>query len=221
MSAKPYILQIDLEEKPCLVVGAGPIALHKTRHLVESGAQVTVVSTTFHAGFDDLVLHARHERPFEDADIEGMTLVHAATQHLDVNAHIAERCAAQDILCSVANDSSLGSFGSPALLDVGELRVAISTNGHSPSYGARLRREIAGQLPEYLDEYLAFLGAQRALSKECIPDAQLRMRLNAYLASPEFETLFITLDDEALEEVLSVLLEHPERISADYDPHWG
>ena len=58
MSAQPYIMQIDLESKPCLVVGGGPIALHKTRNMIASGARVTVVSTSIHAGFDELPLEA-------------------------------------------------------------------------------------------------------------------------------------------------------------------
>lgn len=221
MSAKPYIMQIDLDSKPCLVVGAGPIALHKTRHLLDSGAQVTVVSTSFHAGFDDLDLAARHTRAFEDSDVEGKMLVQAATQHLNVNARIAKLCETQGIMCCVANDTTLGNFGTPALLDVGDLRIAVSTNGLSPSYGARLRREIVKQLPEYLEEYLAFLGEKRAMSKQAIPDAPLRMRFNAYLASPEFEILYITLDDEALDEMVHALLEHPETIPESYTPKWG
>ena len=221
MSAKPYILQIDLEGKACLVVGAGPIALHKTRHLVDSGARVTVVSSSFHAGFDDLVLEARHARAFEDSDIDGMALVHAATQHVELNGRIADLCEAQGMLCCVANDTTLGTFGTPALLDVGDLRVAVSTNGLSPSYGARLRREIAGQLPEYLDKYLAFLGEKRAYSKQVISDGPMRMRFNAYLASAEFEVLYVTLDDEALDAMVHALLEHPETISETYTPKWG
>ena len=221
MSAQPYIMQIDLESKPCLVVGGGPIALHKTRNLIASGARVTVVSHSFHAGFDALSLESRQQRPFEDSDIEGMTLVQAATQHLEVNGHIAKLCAAQTIPCCVANDTTLGSFGTPAILDVGDLRVAVSTNGLSPSYGARLRREVKAQLPEYLDKYLTFLGEKRAYSKQAITDASLRMRFNAYLASAEFEVLFVTLEDEALDEMVHALLEHPDTIPEEYTPNWG
>ena len=221
MSSQPYLMQIDIHDKPCLVVGGGPIALHKSRHLVDSGAKVTVVSTSFHAKFDELNLAQRHERAFEDTDIEGIILVQASTQHLDINKHIANLCVNQNIPCCVANDTSAGTFATPAILDDGNLRVAVSTNGLSPSYGARLRREIKAQLPDYIDDYLIFLGEKRAISKEAIEDVSMRMRFNAYLASAEFGVLYVTLEDEALDEMVHALLEQPETIPEEYIPKWG
>jgi siroheme synthase-like protein len=220
MAKQPYILQVNLESKPCLVVGGGAIALHKTRALVMSGAQVTVVSSSFHDRFDDLDLAARLDRRFEDEDIAGMYLVHAATNHPEVNHHIAELCADAGILCCVADDTSKGTFGAPALLDLGALRVAVSTNGFSPSYGARLRRMIAENVPDHIDDYLNFLGGIRDRSKVSIPDLQLRMRFNAYFASDEGEHLFESSDDEALETIVAELLDNPTQIPEYFTPRW-
>jgi siroheme synthase-like protein len=213
-------MQVDLEEKQCLVVGGGAIALHKTRPLVESGALVTVVSSSFQEGFGELSLAARHERRFEDGDIEGMFLVHAATNNPEVNHHIARICSEQNIWCCVADDTSRGSFGTPALLDMGDLRIAVSTNGLSPSYGARLRREIGKLVPDHANEYLHFLGKARAWSKDTIADLQLRMRFNAYLASEEGERLFEASDDDALQKMVSELLARPESIPEHFTPTW-
>lgn len=220
MAEQPYIVQINLESKPCLVVGGGAIALHKTRALVVSGAQVTVVSSSFHDGFDELDLTAQLNRKFEVDDIAGKVLVHAATNHPNVNHHIAELCADADILCCVADDTSKGSFGTPALLDLGALRVAVSTNGLSPSYGARLRRMIAEIVPDHVEDYLHFLGGIRYRSKESIPDLQLRMRFNAYFASEEGEHLFESSDDEALVTIVAELLENPTQIPEHFTPRW-
>jgi hypothetical protein len=71
------------------------------------------------------------------------------------------------------------------------------------------------------DEYLTFLGEKRAHSKQAITDVSLRMRFNAYLASAEFEVLFVTLEDEALDEMVHALLEHPDTIPEEYTPNWG
>lgn len=220
MPAQPYIMQVDVEAKPCLVVGGGSIALYKARHLLDSGAKLTVVSSSFHSGFDDLVLSARHERKVEDGDIDGMFLVHAATNHPEINHHIAECCSEQNIWCCVADDTAKGTFGTPALLDMGDLRIAVSTNGLSPSYGARLRRETAEGIPEYVNEYLQFLGAARERSKGDISDLQLRMRFNAYLASEEGQHLFEASDDEALKTIVNELLLRPESIPEHFTPKW-
>lgn len=218
---KPYLLQIDLESKPCLVVGGGPIALHKTRHLIASGARVTLVSSSIHDGFNELDLHAQHLRRFEDADIEGMTLVHAATNDPDVNVHIAKLCAKVGVSCCAAHDTTVGSFGVPAVLDSGDLRISVSTNGKSPSYGARLRRNIEEQLPENLDAYLNFLGEARDHSKQQIEDGKLRMRFNAYLASEEGQLWFENTEPEKRAAELEGLIRKPESISELFEPRWS
>lgn len=220
MRTQPYIMQVDLEDKPCLVVGGGPIALHKTHSLVVSGAKVTVVSSSFHDGFNELSLDARHERKFEDVDIEGMFLVHAATNHPDVNHHIADICSGQNIWFCVADDASKGAFGTPALLDLGDLRIAVSTNGLSPSYGARIRREIGGLVPDHVNDYLHFLCDARERSKAAISELQLRMRFNTYLASEEGEQLFVASDNDALQTLVSELLARPESIPEHFTPKW-
>lgn len=219
--AKPYLIQIDLTGKPALVVGGGPIALHKTRHLVTSGARVTVVSSSFHPGFDELDLAARVERRFEDGDIEGMTLVHAATNVPETNEHIAGLCAARDIPCCCAHDTTAGTFSVPAMLNAGDLQISIATNGKSPSYGARLRRKIEAELPECLDDYLNFLGDVRDRSKERIADGQLRMRLNAYLASAEGQAWFESADTATRDAEVERLLNAPETIPESYTPRWS
>lgn len=218
---KPYLMQIDLSGKPVLVVGGGPIALHKTRHLVTSGAQVTVVSSSFHAGFDELDLAARVERRFEDGDIDGMTLVHAATNVPETNAHVAALCAALEIPCCCAHDTTVGTFSVPAMLTSGDLQISIATNGKSPSFGARLRRKIEADLPECLDAYLNFLGEVRDRSKERIADGQLRMRFNSYLASAEGQAWFESKDVAARDAEVEQLLNAPESIPESYTPRWS
>jgi siroheme synthase-like protein len=218
---QPYLIQIDLEHKPCLVVGGGPIALHKTRHLVASGARVTVVSSSFHEGFDALTLERRCSRKFEDADIEGVVLVHAATNVPEVNEHIVALCTSRGVPCCAAHDGSLGSFSVPAMLDHGDLRVSIGTNGKSPSYGARLRRRIEAELPDCLDEYLNFLGESREISKQRISDGKLRMRFNAYLASAEGQAWFESTDAPSRDTARDRLVDDPESISDDYTPTWS
>ena len=59
MPKQPYIMQLNLNDKPCLVVGGGGIALHKARPLIDSGARVTVISSSFVKGFVSLALELR------------------------------------------------------------------------------------------------------------------------------------------------------------------
>ena len=217
---KHYPIQIDVANKPCLVVGGGPIGLVKAKQLVSCGAALHLVSRSFVPGFEQVETAARYERPFEDADIDGMYLVHAATSDPAMNEHIARCCNESEILCCVATESTVGSFSVPAQLEVGDLRVTIATNGASPSYGARLRREWTAQLPDYLQEFLDFLRQSRQRSKDAISDPALRMRVNAYLASREGEEQFVQYSPDQRADWIDCLLENPAQVPESYTPKW-
>jgi len=218
---KPYVLQVDLDGEKCLVVGGGPIGLVKTKMLVDSGAHIRVVSRSFVPGFEKLVEIEMVERAFDATDLEGMKLVHAATADEKLNESIAAQCAEKDILCCVASDASLGTFSVPAYLDKGDIRVTISTNGASPSFGARLRRTIDTVLPENPQPYLESLRAIRDESKEAISDPNLRMRLNAFLASEQGEEKFVEQGEDGWMRWAKELLANPESVDESYTPKWN
>jgi siroheme synthase-like protein len=217
---KSYPIQLDVSGRSCLVVGGGPIGLIKAKQLATSGAELHLVSRSFAQGFDQLEAAVRHERPFADADVNGMYLVHAATNDPKMNDRIANLCKERDILCCVATESSAGSFSVPAVMEAGDLRATIATNGASPSYGARLRREWSDQLPKYLQEYLDFLRQARNQSKTAISDPALRMRFNAYLASAVGEARFAASPPDQRATWVSTLLQYPKEIPESYTPTW-
>jgi len=217
---KSYPIQLDVSGRACLVVGGGPIGLIKAKQLAACGAELHLVSRSFVPGFDHLEPAARHKRPFADADVDDMYVVHAATDAAAMNEHIANLCKEHEILCGVATETSAGSFSVPAIMEAGDLRITIATNGASPSYGARLRREWTEHLPEYLQAYLDFLRRARDQSKTAISNPSLRMRFNAYLASPEGESRFAQCPPEQRAAWVDTLLQHPDQIPESFTPTW-
>jgi siroheme synthase-like protein len=218
---KPYVLQIDLDQQPCLVVGGGPIGLVKTKGLIASGAIIRVVSRSFVPGFQTLDGVEIIQRNFESSDLDGMKLVHAATADEALNETIAAQCAQCGILCCDASDGSLGSFSVPAYLDKGDIRITVGTNGASPSYGARLRRKIETVLPDDPQQYLECLRAVRDTSKEEVSDPTLRMRLNAFLASEEGERKFNELGQDEWMNWANEQMADPESVDKSYTPLWN
>jgi precorrin-2 dehydrogenase/sirohydrochlorin ferrochelatase len=218
---KPYVLQIDLNHLPCLVVGGGPIGLVKTKGLLDSGAIIRVVSRSFVPGFNALEGIDMNQREFESTDLDGMKLVHAATSDEALNDAIAAQCAQAGILCCVASDGALGTFAVPAYLDKGDIRITVGTNGASPSYGARLRRKIETVLPEDPQPYIESLRTMRDASKHTISDPSLRMRFNAYLASEVGEQEFSDAGRDAWLEWANELMADPESVDESYTPKWN
>lgn len=143
---------IDLDKAPCLVVGAGPVALRRTRSLLGCGARVTVVAPQFAAGFGALdAAIVCQERPFEDADLQGMRLCVAATDNHSLNAHIADLCQSQHIAVNVASDARLGTFHFPALVHRDNVVFGLHA-GHAPALARRLRAWLDHILPAHPED---------------------------------------------------------------------
>ncbi len=180
-----YPMCLSVAGRDCLVVGGGAIGLEKTRPLVAAGARVRVVSPAFDPGFDGLPEVERVERPFEEADLDGVFLAIAATDDTALNRGFAEACTRRGILYNVVDVPELCQFIVPAFVDRGDVTLAIFTHGAAPALSGRLRREAAEWLPEDIEEYAAFLKFARGCGKQAIPSVEQRFAFGRYLASRE------------------------------------
>jgi precorrin-2 dehydrogenase / sirohydrochlorin ferrochelatase len=136
-----YPIFLDLKDRPVLVVGAGTVALRKTRGLVEAGAKVTVVAPDMLPDFDGLPVRLIR-RAFRAADLAGMVLVFAATDDRHVNHRIGIAAKGKGIFANIADSAQECDFVVPARVERGDVQVAISTGGKSPRVSADLRRKL-------------------------------------------------------------------------------
>jgi precorrin-2 dehydrogenase/sirohydrochlorin ferrochelatase len=146
-----YMACLDLEDRPCLVVGGGPVALEKVRGLLDCGARVTVVAPEILPDLLDLPVSFVEGR-YQASDLEGRFLVVAATDDEPLNRRVFGDAEARGMLCNVVDVPELCSFILPAVHREGPLAVAVSTGGASPALAKRLRDEIARVVrPEHAD----------------------------------------------------------------------
>jgi siroheme synthase-like protein len=162
MSLFPIFLKLD--RRPCLLVGAGEIALQKIPSLLSAEAKLRVIAPRIHPEIAALGKHGRidlHQREFAPADLENTFLVIAATDNPQVNATIYEEAVARNILCNSVDDPPHCDFYFGSVVDRGDMQIAISTAGESPALAQCLRHEIDEQLPADLGPWLNDLGALR------------------------------------------------------------
>jgi precorrin-2 dehydrogenase/sirohydrochlorin ferrochelatase len=177
-----------LEGRPCLVVGAGTIAVPKVASLLRAGGMVTVVApearaeVAAQAGAGELVWHPRE---FVEADLDGMFLVVAATDLQAVNHRVAEAARARNVLCNSVDDPPDCDFFYPSVVRRGDLQIAISTAGKSPALAQRLREEIDRMLPEDTGAWLDQLGETRLRILEAYPASEERKQALHLLARRE------------------------------------
>jgi precorrin-2 dehydrogenase/sirohydrochlorin ferrochelatase len=163
--AKVFPLFLKLENRPCLVVGAGNIAESKIAGLVEADAAVRVVApeaTSQVRAWAQAHALEWHQRPFQIADLQGLFLVVAATSSTRLHEQIFAEAHRLGVLCNVVDVPHLCDFYYPAVVRRGSLQIAISTSGESPALAQRLRKELEVQFgPEY-EQWVEAIGDLRA-----------------------------------------------------------
>lgn len=159
-----YPVFLDIQNRPCLVVGGGPVAERKVLGLLSAGAKVTVVSprTTKKLGElakEDRVKHQKGR--FTPGMLKGFFLAIAATDSKEVNAAVWMEAEALGLPVNVVDDPAHCSFIMPSVVDRGSLTVAISTSGKSPLLAQRLREELEKIIGTEYETLVEILGAVR------------------------------------------------------------
>jgi precorrin-2 dehydrogenase / sirohydrochlorin ferrochelatase len=183
-----FPLFLKLDQRKCLVVGAGTVALEKIESLLRCGARVTVVSPEAAPAVQKLSDRALVEwqaRRFEPEDLAGVHLVIAATDDREVNQYVFEEASRRSILCNAVDDPPLCDFFCASIVERGDLQIAISTAGKSPALAQRLRREIDAQLDVDLGRWLDDLGELRREVLRAMPPGEARKDLLHRLARRE------------------------------------
>ncbi|WP_124847315.1 siroheme synthase CysG [Acidipila sp. EB88] len=183
MSLLPVFLKLN--GRAALVVGAGEVASGKIESLVASDAQVTVVAPWAKPEIERLAERGAitwHRREFQDTDLDGQFIVIAGTNFQPINQHVYRLCAERGILCNAVDDIPHCDFYYGSVVARGDLQIAISTNGDSPSLAQRLRHEIDAQLPRDLGPWLHAIGRIRQDVLAAYPSGEPRKLLLQQLA---------------------------------------
>ena len=171
-----YPINLDIQNRNCLVVGGGGVGSRKVMTLLKCGAKVTVVSPVISNSLQDLEKSASltlKARPYRTADLEGMFLVIGATDNEPLNRQISSDAESRNTLCNIADRPAVCNFILPSIVQRDDLVITISTSGKSPALAKKLRKTLECQFgPEYGD-FLKLMGAIRSklLSQAHEPEA--------------------------------------------------
>ena len=163
----PYPIFLELAGGRVLVVGAGEVGRRKIAGLAGRGLRHILVLDPAAPEKDELLAcGARVEyrnRPFEPADASGMSLVFACTNNRKINAAVGKACRAQGVLCNVADAPAESDFFVPALVEHGDIILAVGTGGAGPALTRFLREELEDWLGTRYTALAAFLKRLRPL----------------------------------------------------------
>jgi precorrin-2 dehydrogenase/sirohydrochlorin ferrochelatase len=179
---------MKLAEKQCLVVGAGKVGEPKIGGLIDTGAPIHVVALQASAQVRDWAAAGKIElelRPFVASDLDGKFLAVIATASNNLNQLIYREAQRRGVLCNVVDVPDLCDFFYPAVVQRGDLQIAVSTAGQSPSLAQKIRQQLEKQFGPGYATWVAQLGETRKLILASDLDKETKLDLLHSLASRE------------------------------------
>ena len=171
---------LDLQSGVVLLVGSGDAARAKLRLLASAGARVHWYATDGHHDLGSVAANCAARVEFaagdpQAADLAGVVAVVCAGAG-DAGPAMSARAKAAGLPVNVMDDLDHSTFIFPAIVDRGEVVVAVGTGGASPVVARRVRERIEAVLPARIGELASFIGRWRKRIHGLIPEFALRRR---------------------------------------------
>ena len=163
-----YPVNLIIDDKPCIVLGGGHVALRKVQGLLEAKAKITIVSPTLVEELAQLVDEKKiiwKQKCYEKSDLDGFELIICAVGDEKVNKEVYKDAHEKRILINVVDRLEFCDFALPAKIRRGNLLVTFSTNGKSPALSRYLRRKME---KEFDETYAIWLERLNTLRNEAI-----------------------------------------------------
>ena len=179
---------LKLEARQCLVIGAGKVAEPKIGGLLDTGARVRVVALAASSAVREWARVGKIElelRAFSAEDLDGAFLAIVATNSRSLNERVYHEAQRRGVLCNVVDVPDLCDFFYPAVVRRGDLQIAVSTSGQSPSLAQKIRQQLEKQFGPGYTAWVAELGETRKLILTSDLDKKRKLDLLHSLASRE------------------------------------
>ena len=159
-----FPINVDIQDKKCVVIGGGNVAYRKVLSLIKAGAKVEIISPAAIDEIEKLVKNSLVfwiKREYEEGDLEGATLAFVAVDSAHISSEVTSEAKARGILVNVADEPSQCSFTLPSIAERGDLLVTVSTGGKCPALARQVRINIEGLIDNAHGEMLTILAEVR------------------------------------------------------------
>ncbi|AUC16068.1 siroheme synthase [Tenacibaculum sp. SZ-18] len=165
-----YPVFLKVEKLEILIVGGGFVAEEKLTFLLKSSpaTKVTMVSPMFREGTVELAKKGAVtliEDSYKTSYLKGKHMVIVTTDKPAVNIQVYMDCREQQKLVNVADNPPYCDFYMGGIVTKGNVKIAISTNGKSPTTAKRLRQFFEEVIPDKIDDLVKNLNDYRNIIK--------------------------------------------------------
>lgn len=155
-----YPIFLKPDQLQFVVIGGGAVGFEKISSLLANCAASKIKLIAKEISPSLKVLAQAHssltliEKPYESRDLDNADIVIAATTDHALNNKVWEEAKARKIIINIADTPDLCDFYMCSVVQKGDLKIGISTNGKSPTLSKRLREMLEETLPEEIDQLL-------------------------------------------------------------------
>jgi len=165
-----YPIFLKVHQLNILIVGGGNVALEKLGFLLKSSpnAKVTILAKEFDTEL--LSLAKKHQVNIQQGSyhyffLQNQHLVIGATNDTAINKTIQQEAKIRNILVNIADTPELCDFYLGGIVTKGNVKIAISTNGKSPTMAKRLRQLFEEVIPDDINSLAENLNNYRQTLK--------------------------------------------------------
>ncbi|HTB06072.1 MAG TPA: TSUP family transporter [Bacteroidia bacterium] len=154
---KLFPVFLKLEKFRVLIVGGGKVALEKVTAVLQNSpaTQITLVGTTISEEITAIGKeHSNltiHQRPFRVEDLNEKDFVIVAVNNKETSKDIRLEAAKRKIITNVADTPEQCDFYLGSIVQKGNVKIAVSTNGKSPTMAKRIKETLDENFPEEID----------------------------------------------------------------------
>jgi uncharacterized protein len=151
---------LKLENLRILIVGGGYVGMEKLEAVITNSpaTAITLVATQISNAIKEVAVQYPNitliERPYDSSDLTGHDIVIAAINDPAISKQVVTDAKRKKILVNAADKPELCDFYLSSVVKKGNLKIAISTNGKSPTIAKRVKEVLNETLPDEIDALL-------------------------------------------------------------------
>jgi len=204
-----YPVFLDLKKRRCVIIGGGSEAEKKVPYLLKCEAIITVISSKTTHKIKDWINQGAvswKARDFSQGDLSEVFLAIDTSDEPSINQVVVREAAEERVLLNVVDVTPLCTFIAPAIVNRGDVTVAISTSGTSPALARKLRESLESS------DILDYANLSQFLSKARKTVKELAMSVNPDQWQKYINETLLSLvanghEQEAIEYLLNGLSE--------------
>ncbi|MFC1925345.1 glutamyl-tRNA reductase [Chloroflexota bacterium] len=205
-----YPISLNIDNRKCVVIGGGVVALRKVGALLECRANVEVISQEISPELGQLeegrMIQVIH-RDYVQGDLKGAVLAVAATDDNSVNQKVSTEARKRGVLINVVDDPEKSDFIVPSQLRRGTVTIAVSTGGSSPALARKIRSRIEKSFGVEYGSLAALISEVRSELKQ----RKIKVGSDAWQRALDLNLLTALVQDGRSEEARDILLSQLEK----------